>query len=282
MSALITPTTVSTMLEGDDRVVVLDVQYELGGRSNDELYRDRHIPGARALDLDTALAGPPGAGGRHPLPEAEVLERALRQAGVEQGDTVVVYDQRTSLSAARAWWVLRWAGLDSVLVLDGGLDGWERAGYPTSTEQVDPPPGGVSVQPGSQAVLDAVTAAQVAEAGVLVDARTPARFRGEEEPIDAVAGHIPGAVNVPMADLIADDGTMLPAEQLRARFHAVGAHRGGSAPVGTYCGSGITAAHSVLAMHEAGIAALPYIGSWSQWITDSGRPIATVAAEDES
>lgn len=144
-----------------------------------------------------------------------------------------------------------------------------------STETAVLEPGDVTVVPGSMPVLDAAGAARVAEEGVLVDARTPERFRGESEPIDPVAGRIPGAVNVPMGELLGEDGRFLPADALRARFHAVGAHRGGDAPVGAYCGSGITAAHTVLAMHEAGIAAIPYIGSWSHWITDPERPVAS-------
>lgn len=276
MTQLITAQALATMLaEGREDLVVLDVQYELGGRPSAQLYADGHVPGAVPVDLDGVLAGPPGEGGRHPLPDPAVLEAGLRAAGVRESDAVVVYDQQTSLAAARAWWVLRWAGVEQVRVLDGGLAGWRAEGHDVSSETAVPEPGDVTVVPGSMPVLDADGAARVAEDGVLVDARTPERFRGESEPIDPVAGRIPGAVNVPMGELLGEDGRFLPADALRARFHAVGAHRGGDAPVGTYCGSGITAAHTVLAMHEAGIAAIPYIGSWSHWITDPERPVAT-------
>lgn len=276
MTQLITTHALATMLEdGREDLVVLDVQYELGGRSPAELYADGHLPGAAPLDLDAVLAGEPGEGGRHPLPDPEVLQAGLRAAGVRQGDAVVVYDQQTSLAAARAWWVLRWAGLDQVRVLDGGLAAWRAEGLEVSTEASTSEAGDVTVSAGSLPVLQAEDAARVAQQGVLVDARTPERYRGESEPIDPVAGHIPFAVNVPMGDLLAEDGRLLPAEELRARFHAAGAHRGGDAPVGAYCGSGITAAHTVLAMHEAGIAAVPYIGSWSHWITDRERPVET-------
>lgn len=276
MTQLISAEALATMLEeGREDLVVLDVQFELGGRPHAELYSAGHVPGAQPVDLDAVLAGPPGEGGRHPLPDPGVLQSGLREAGVREGDAVVVYDQQTSLAAARAWWVLRWAGLQQVRVLDGGLAAWRAMGQDLSTEPALSDRGDVTVSPGSMPVLDADGAARVAEDGVLVDARTPERFRGESEPIDPVAGHIPGAVNVPMGELLAEDGRLLPADQLRARFHAVGVHRGGDAPVGAYCGSGITAAHTVLAMHEAGIAAVPYIGSWSEWVSDPARPVAT-------
>lgn len=276
MTSLITADALARMLgSGREDLVVLDVQHQLGGPPHADLYAAGHVPGAASIDLDAVLAGPPGPGGRHPLPDPAVLQEGLRAAGVRAGDAVVVYDQRTSLAAARAWWVLLWAGLDQVRVLDGGLAAWRAAGQDVSTDPVSPEPGDVSVRPGSLPVLDAAGAARVAEEGVLVDARTPERYRGEDEPVDPVAGRIPASVNVPMAELLDDEGRLLPADALRARFHAVGAHRGGDAPVGAYCGSGITAAHTVLAMDEAGIAAIPYIGSWSAWITDPDRPVAT-------
>lgn len=264
------------------RPVVLDVQFELGGRPGHELHAAGHLPGAAHLDLDTALAGPPGDGGRHPLPDPDVLQAALREAGVDDDVRVVVYDQATSLAAARAWWVLRWAGLDDVRVLDGGLAAWQAEGHELSTEAVLRPPGLVTVRPGSLPVLDADDAARVARDGVLLDARTPERYRGESEPIDPVAGHVPGAVDVPMGDLLQPDGRLRDPAELRARFAAAGVepHGGdgeGVTAVGAYCGSGITAAHTVLALHEAGIDAAPYIGSWSEWITDPSRPVATGA-----
>ncbi len=276
-SALVSPDILAEELDGRLalRPLVIDVQFELGGRPGPELFAAEHIPDALHLDLDTALAGPPGDGGRHPLPDPEVLQQALRDIGVDDDTRVVVYDQATSLSAARAWWVLRWAGMPDVRVLDGGLTAWRMAGHETTTEPGARPPGTVTVRPGSLEVLSAEEAAEVARTGVLVDARTPERFRGEEEPIDPVAGHIPGAVNVPMGQLLTVSGTLRSPEELRARFAEAGITDDREVVVGTYCGSGVTAAHTVLALHEAGLESAPYIGSWSHWVTDPDRPVET-------
>lgn len=276
MSTLLTPAALDAMRQRPD-VVVLDVQYELGGTPSAQLYAAGHLPGAAPVDLDSVLAGPPGAGGRHPLPAPEVLQEGLRAAGVRAESTVVVYDQRTSLSAARAWWVLRWAGVEDVRVLDGGLSAWRDAGLPVSTEPDPVEPGDVVVRPGSLPVLDADGAARVAQEGLLLDARTPERFRGESEPIDPVAGHVPGATNLPMGDLVRQDGRLLPPDELRERLHALGLHASDATPVGTYCGSGVTAAHTALALAEIGVTAVPYIGSWSEWVSDPERPVATGA-----
>lgn len=276
MSTLLTPAALDAMRQRPD-VVVLDVQYELGGTPSAQLYAAGHLPGAAPVDLDSVLAGPPGAGGRHPLPDPEVLQEGLRAAGVRAESTVVVYDQRTSLSAARAWWVLRWAGVEDVRVLDGGLSAWRDAGLPVSTEPDPVEPGDVVVRPGSLPVLDADGAARVAQEGLLLDARTPERFRGESEPIDPVAGHVPGATNLPMGDLVRQDGRLLPPDELRERLHALGLHASDATPVGTYCGSGVTAAHTALALAEIGVTAVPYIGSWSEWVSDPERPVATGA-----
>lgn len=270
MSALIAAGDLGTELERGT-VLVLDVQFSLTG-DGPRLYATGHVPGAPFVDLDAVLAGPPGVGGRHPLPDPEVLEAGLRAAGVDDDSSVVVYDQQSSLAAARAWWTLRWAGLRDVRVLDGGLAAWRAAGGGISTEPVAPPPGSVTVRPDSLPVLDASQAAARARDGVLVDARAQERFRGESEPIDPVAGHIPAAVNVPMGDLLTDDGRLRPVDELRRRFAEAGVD--GSARVGTYCGSGVTAAHTALALHELGIEAHVYAGSWSQWVTDPGRPVA--------
>ncbi|MBM6398869.1 sulfurtransferase [Phycicoccus sonneratiae] len=271
MSALITAADLATALARDE-VRVLDVQYALVGTPGRERYAAAHLPGAPFLDLDDALAGPPGARGRHPLPDPAVLEEALRAAGVHDDDEVVVYDQRTSLSAARAWWVLRWAGHPQVRVLDGGLAAWQRAGGPVSTEVPTPSRGDLVVRPGSVPVLDAEGAATMARAGVLLDVRAAERYRGEVEPIDRLAGHVPGAVNLPMTDLLADDGTFLPPARVREVAAGVGVHR--DTPVGTSCGSGVTAAQMALALHTARIEAIPYVGSWSEWIEDTARPVA--------
>lgn len=272
MSALVSAAELAALLERGD-VVVLDVQFELMGTPGPELYAGGHLPGAVHLDLDAALAGEPGARGRHPLPDPVVLEAALRACGVDDDSDVVVYDQRTSFAAARAWWVIRWAGHPQVRVLHGGLEAWRRAGHPVSTEVPRPRAGGVRVRPGSVPVLDADAAAAMARGGVLLDGRTPERYRGEKEPIDPVAGHVPGAVNLPVDELLAEDGTFLPSAELRDKASRHGIHR--DTPVGTMCGSGVTAAQLALALREAGISAIPYIGSWSEWVTDPARPVAT-------
>jgi thiosulfate/3-mercaptopyruvate sulfurtransferase len=274
MSALVSAVELADLLARGE-VRVLDVQYNLRGTPGRELYAAAHLPGAPHLDLDTALAGPPGVRGRHPLPEPAVLQAALRACGVDDDDEVVVYDQATSLASGRAWWVLRWAAHPQVRVLDGGLDAWRRAGLPVTTEVPSPAPGDLVVRPGSVPVLDADGAAAMARQGVLLDARAPERFRGEVEPIDRVAGRVPGSVNLPITELLAPDGRFLPADEVRLRAAAAGVHR--DTPVGTSCGSGVTAAQLALALHTAGIDAIPYVGSWSEWIEDPSRPVATGA-----
>jgi thiosulfate/3-mercaptopyruvate sulfurtransferase len=274
MSALVSADELADLVERES-VVVLDAQFELLGPPGTELYAAAHLPGAAHLDLDSALAGPPGPRGRHPLPEPAVLERALRECGVDEGDEVVVYDQRTSLSAGRAWWVLRWAGHPQVRVLDGGMAAWVRAGHPVTTDVPEPAAGDVRVRPGSVPVLDAEGAARIARSGILLDVRTPERYRGESEPIDPVAGHVPGSVNLPMSELLTEDGGFVPVEEVRRVAAAHGVHA--DTPVGTTCGSGVTAAQMALVLREAGISAIPYVGSWSDWVTDPTRPVATGA-----
>lgn len=272
MSALICPTDL-VAARADDGPKVLDVQFELGGRASDQLYAAGHLPGAAHLRLEWELAGTPGSGGRHPLPDPGVLQEALRRCGIGDGDGVVVYDQQSSLAAGRAWWVLRWAGVSDVRVLDGGLAAWLRAGLPTSTEDVAPGAGSVSVHPGSVPFLGSADAATLAAQGALFDVRAPERFRGEVEPIDPVPGHIPGATNLPMALMQHPDGTFRNADEIREIAAAAGVDPG--RPIGTSCGSGVTAAQMVLALAQAGIESMPYIGSWSQWIADPARPVAT-------
>lgn len=256
-------------LASTDPPLVLDVRWKLGGASAYPEYLAAHIPGAVFVDLEQDLCGPPGEGGRHPLPDLAELQIALRAAGVTANREVVVYDFGDGMAAARAWWTLRWAGHPRVQVLDGGFPAWAASGEPTTDTPTVVEPGDFEVQPGGMPMLDAASAASLAQSsdGVLLDARVPERFRGETEPIDAVAGHIPGALNLPYGKLVNADGTLRKdlVSVLPAAIH-----------VGAYCGSGITAAHTVLALHQAGHeeAAL-YVGSWSHWITDKDRPIAT-------
>jgi thiosulfate/3-mercaptopyruvate sulfurtransferase len=263
-------------------VVVLDVRWRLGGPPARADYDTAHIPGAVFVDLDTELADPPGPGGRHPLPDPARLQAVLRRAGVRGDTQVVAYDDGNGAVAARAWWLLRWAGLpaDRVAVLDGGWAGWVADGRPTSAEPAQPAGGDVVVRPGAMPVLDADAAAALARSGVLLDARAAPRYRGEIEPVDPQAGHIPGARNLPATEIAGADGRVRPPGDLAERFAARGAT--GATPVAAYCGSGVNAAALVLAAEHAGLrppedpVAL-YPGSWSQWSSDPNRPVATGA-----
>lgn len=275
-SPLIMPATLAALLErpaAEARPVVIDVRRGLGPAPE-------RIPGAVALDIDRDLASAPGPGGRHPLPAPEQLQAALRRAGVRRGSSVVVLDEADGSFAARGWWLLRWAGAaaDRVAVLDGGWAAWVAAGLPAGSAAPDPEPGDVDVRPGTMPVLDADGAAGVAGSGVLMDARARVRYRGESEPLDPVAGHIPGAVNAPVAELVGPDGHWRPPAELAEDLTGLGVAPG--ARVGAYCGSGVTAAALVLAAEYAGVrsAAEPvplYVGSWSEWITRPERPVAT-------
>jgi thiosulfate/3-mercaptopyruvate sulfurtransferase len=256
------------------RLVVLDVRWRLGGPPPAEMYASGHLPGAIGVDLDRDLAAPVGDGsrGRHPLPDPETLQDALRRWGIDDDSTVVAYDEADGSSAARAWWLLRWAGFADVRVLDGGIAAWTAARLPLTTEVSSPRTGSVVVRPGGMPVLDADAAAALAGGGgVLLDARAEARYRGEVEPIDPVAGHIPGALSAPATGNVGGSGRFLSPERLRERFASLGV--GSDGPVGAYCGSGVTAAQEVLALHLAGIPAALYAGSWSEWVADRTRPV---------
>ena len=253
--------------------VVLDVRWRLTGPPAIDDYRAGHLPGAVFVSLDDDLAGPPGEGGRHPLPDATSFEAAMRRYGVSDGRPVVVYDEADATAASRAWWLLRYFGHSSVAVLDGGFRGWVAAGLPVTADVPAPSPGDFVARPGGLPVLSASEAAVVARDGVLLDARAVERYRGEVEPIDPVAGHVPGAVSAPTSGNVSSSGHLLPADSLRARFAALGV--GAGAPVGAYCGSGVTAAQVVLALEVAGYAGALYAGSWSEWIRDPARPVET-------
>jgi len=252
-------------------VTVLDVRYRMGGTGGgpDE-YAAGHVPGAAYVDMDTALAAPPGIGGRHPLPDPEVFVAAMRAAGVGDARPVVVYDDWDGRAAARAWWLLRYHGHSDARVLDGGWPAWTGAGGDVESGTSTPADGDFTSRPGGMPIVEADA---VPDVGVLVDARAAQRFRGETEPIDPVAGHIPGAVNVPTEENVGPDGRFRSADELRATYAAVGASAG--ADVAAYCGSGVTAAHDVLAMEITGVRAALYPGSWSGWITDPERPVET-------
>jgi len=255
--------------------VLLDVRWSLTGPPGRAEYERGHVPGAVFVDLDTQLSAPrTPTSGRHPMPDVAALQEVLRAAGVRTGGTVVVLDAGNAMSAARGWWVLRWAGVPDVLVLDGGLAAWVAAGGEVTTAVPAPSLGDVVLRAGALPVLDADGAAALARTGVLLDARAPERYRGDVEPVDPVAGHVPGAVSAPTAANVGPDGRFLPPADLRARFTALGADGG---DVGVYCGSGVTAAHELLALTVAGLDGVLYPGSWSEWVTDPGRPVATGA-----
>lgn len=253
------------------RPSLLDVRWELAAGPRRDQYREGHLPGAVFVDLDAELAGPPGAGGRHPLPTAERFAAAMRAAGVSGTRSVVVYDAASSTAAARAWWLLKYFGHPNVAVLDGGLAAWTAAGGPLETGDATAEPGDFVARPGAMPLLDAGAAAALAARGVLLDARAPERFRGEREPIDPVAGRIPGAVNRPATENVDRSGRFVERARLRAAFQQLGVADG--IEVGAYCGSGVTAAHEVLALELAGFPAALYVGSWSEWITDPTRPV---------
>jgi thiosulfate/3-mercaptopyruvate sulfurtransferase len=254
-------------------LTILDVRWRLGAPSARPDHLSGHVPGAVFVELSDDLTGHGPTGGRHPLPDPVRLQAVLRAAGVRADSTVVVYDDGDGLPAARAWWTLRWAGHDRVAVLDGGYRAWLAAGGPVETAVPEPTPGDVTVRPGQLPTLDAGSAAVLPATGVLLDVRAAERYRGEREPVDPVAGHIPGAVNVPKTDTVGRDGRLLDPARLRELFAAAGVRE--DVPVGAYCGSGVTAAHTVLALTVAGFRPALYVGSWSDWICDPTRPIAT-------
>jgi thiosulfate/3-mercaptopyruvate sulfurtransferase len=251
---------------------LLDVRWALGDPHGREHYAEGHVPGAVYVDLDTELASAPSPeGGRHPLPSIEDLQKAARRWGIRQGQPVVIYDDLGNTAAARAWWLLRYAGLGRVTLLDGALGTWRAAGLPLEQgPPADPSPGDVALRAGGLPVADADTAAELAVSGLLLDARAGERYRGEVEPVDPRAGHIPGAVSAPTGENLAADGTFLPAEELRKRFEERGAAT--ARRIGVYCGSGVTAAHQIAALEIAGYEAVLFPGSWSAWSADPARP----------
>lgn len=273
MTHLISAADLAHEIEG---VVVIDVRWTLttGAAANPgrDDYERGHVPGAFFVDLDTELAAPPGEGGRHPLPDPAIVQRALRRCGVSDSSRVVVYDGRESFAAARAWWVFRWVGLTDVRVLDGGYAAWQAADLPVSTQEPEPRDGGFRARPGAMPTTDATGAGAWPGSGLLLDARAAERYAGEVEPIDPVAGHIPGALNSPTASWLTREGRFR--DDLAAHWREVADGHDGE-PVAVYCGSGVTAAHHALALAELGIEATLYPGSWSEWVRDPSRPVAT-------
>jgi len=273
---LVDVATLAAELAGARPPVLIDVRWSLAGPPGIEAYHAGHLPGARFADLDTELAGRRGAGGRHPLPEAVDFEGLMRRLGVHNDSAVVVYDAADGVPAARAWWDIRYFGHDNVRVLDGGYAAWVAAGLQVTTDVPAVEPGDFVGRAGGLPLLDADSAARLAANGVLIDVRVGERFRGEMEPVDPIAGHIPGAVNLPTGGNVGSDGKFLDTETLAERFDAL--HLDDGVEVGAYCGSGVNAAHTAFAMTLAGLPTPAlYVGSWSNWIADGSRPIATGA-----
>lgn len=271
MNVLITADELRAELEGDRPPLVLDVRYlgPAATETGEAEFVTGHVPGAVWVDLDRDLAGPHGqTGGRHPLPAPDDFEDAMHRAGVDNGYPVVVCDGASSLAAGRLWWMLVDGGHEDVRVLDGGFAAWREAGGEVEQgASRTPREGNFIVRPGQRPRVDADGVG--AASGTVWDVRTPERYRGDEEPIDPVAGHIPGARNLPGIENHHREGTFKSVEELEENFRDV---RPGDI---VYCGSGVTAAQSLLAMEAAGIRDVAlYAGSWSDWITDPDRPVA--------
>ncbi len=269
---LVTAEDLAAALVDDDPPVLLDVRWALGRSGADarNRYLAGHLPGAVYVDLETELAAPPEPReGRHPLPPVAALEASARRWGLREGSSVVVYDDVAGISAARAWWLLRWAGIASVRLLDGGLEAWTADGRSVEAGEVVVEPGDVVLRPGALATIGADEAASWPAQGTLLDARAAERYAGVVEPVDPRAGHVPGAVSAPTWGNLGADGRFLPDDALRARFTGL------AGPVAVYCGSGVTAAHEVAALAVVGVPAALYPGSWSAWSSDPARPVAT-------
>ena len=267
--SLISAAELAARLDEPD-LVVCDVRFYLAdGAQGRREYEQGHVPGARFVDLDSDLAGTSG-GGRHPLPTVDEFTAVLGRIGVGPGSLVVAYDSASGATASRLWWMLRSIGHGRVSVLDGGFPAWLAAGGPVSTETPPPATGSYPPVPEWTGVVDADSVAQgVGLGGTVIDARSPERFRGEHEPIDPRAGHIPGSINRYHADNVGPDGLMLSSAQLAERFTGVGSN------AMVYCGSGVTACHTLLAMSLIGLSGgRLYPGSWSEWSSDPERPIA--------
>ena len=274
MNILIDAAGLNARMASGQRTVVLDVRWKLGDPDGRSRYLEEHIPGAVYVDLPSELADPADPGrGRHPLPSTARFQEAARSWGISDGDTVVAYDDAGSTSAARVWWMLRNAGVRTVHLLDGGLAAWRAAGLPVEGGAVEPEAGNVTLTDDGMPVTDADGAASWAAGGVLLDARAAERYRGDVEPVDPRAGHIPGAVSAPTTANLDDDGRFLPAEELRKRFAGLGVDT--ATPTAVYCGSGVTASHEIAALEIAGFAATLFPGSFSEWSNDAARPVAT-------
>ncbi|MCB1694088.1 MAG: sulfurtransferase [Pseudomonadales bacterium] len=273
MGTLISATELAD-IESDAHPVVLDCRFSLADpAAGRRQFEQGHIPGAQYIDLDRDLSSPvmPGKTGRHPLPDRETFAETLGRFGITADSMVICYDEAAGPFAARCWWMLRWLGHPNAFVLDGGLKAWTESGQALTTEMSHRTP---TLYVPSSPLTRVVSAEDLAEvSGSLLDARDQARFDGEVDPIDPVAGHIPGALCATFTANLHENSRMKPVAELRERFAALGVTTNGD--VTCYCGSGVTAAHNILALVHAGYPepAL-YPGSWSEWITDPARPVA--------
>ena len=278
MDTLIDATALKERLDGarenGQHTVLLDVRWALGDPHGHDHYLREHIPGAVFVDLATELAGhAEPSRGRHPLPSAEQFQESARRWGINDGEVVVAYDDSGNMAAARLWWMLRNAGFHSVHLLDGGLAAWRAAGFELAAGSELPPPGNVTLSDGAMPMIDAGQAASWGQQGLLLDARAGERYRGEIEPVDPRAGHIPGAVSAPTTGNLQEDGRFLAPAELRKRFERLGYRAGVRTAV--YCGSGVTAAHEIAALEIAGFSAALYPGSFSEWCHSASNDVVT-------
>jgi thiosulfate/3-mercaptopyruvate sulfurtransferase len=261
------------LLSSSTPPVVLDVRNENGVPDGRPEYAAGHVPGALYVDLPTELVGPAdprrGAG---PLPSITDLEARARSWGIGNGDAVVVYDNAFGTKAGRAWFVLRWAGVESVRLLDGGYAAWVSGGFPVSTVEPVPEKGNVDLTEGNLPVLEADDAAEMVATGILLDARGYEQYAGRPTEGGRRTGHIPGAISAPTRQNLGADGFLLDEDRLVERFAALGVD--GSRPVGLYCGSGVAAAHELAVLLSVGIPGCLYVGSFSEWSADPERPVA--------
>jgi thiosulfate/3-mercaptopyruvate sulfurtransferase len=273
---LITATELSDLIHADRPVTILDVRWRLDEPDGHATYLQGHIPGAVYVSLEDELSDHTVTGrGRHPLPSGRSVEVSARRWGIRAGVPTVVYDDWNRAGSARAWWVLTAAGLTDVRILDGGLSAWRSAQGSLATGPVAPPPGNATVLHDDlyAGALPTLTAQQLDAADLtLLDARAPERFRGDVEPVDPVAGHIPGAKNLPSGKVLGDDGTFIAEGELSRLLSDRGIER--DSRVGAYCGSGVTATITLAALTTIGHPAALYPGSWSEWSSDPSHAVA--------
>jgi thiosulfate/3-mercaptopyruvate sulfurtransferase len=273
---LITVSDLTDLIGAGDPVTILDVRWRLDEPDGHTAYLGGHITGAVYVSLEEELSDHTITGrGRHPLPSGRSVEASARRWGIREGVPTVVYDDWNRAGSARAWWVLTAAGLADVRILDGGLSAWRSAGGSLATDPVAPPPGNATALYDDlyAGALPTVTARQVGAADLtLLDARAPERFRGDVEPVDRVAGHIPGAKNMPSSDVLNGDGTFIAEGALRELLAEHSVEHDGR--LGAYCGSGVTASITVAALATAGYQAALFPGSWSEWSSDPAREVA--------